>query len=104
MSTVVIGREYLIGAVIATAPQLKEYFEYTLIKTEYTISELNALFRYEVIRLANGNTMRVREWLCESLDGDVWLYYFCRHVVPLLSRVLSHYEKPSDRMFESIAG
>ena len=104
MCTPVINRDYLLGATVGVAPHLKGYFEYLLPNPCYTVNELNTIFRYEVIRLSQRNTMAIRDWLCEANNPDRWIYYFCKHVVPWLSKRLSHVCVRPDIMIESLAG
>lgn len=87
MSNAVIDRVYFMGAVNGTAPQLRDFFERTLTKPQYTIEELNTIFRYEVIKLSD-ETMSIRDWLCQAQSVDAWIYCFCRYVVPFISRSL----------------
>lgn len=103
MTASVINRDYLLGAIVGTAPQLKRYFESVLQQACYTVSELNTLFRYELIKMSN-NTMAVRDWLCPSGDTDMWVYYFCKEIVPFISKVFSHQCQSPDAMVNSLLG
>ncbi len=101
MQTVIVDRNYFIGAIVGTAPHLRPYFEGLLVKASYTVEELNTMFRYELIKLSN-NTIRVRDWLGSSECIDTWLYHFCQHVVPFLSRHLRKQYVSLDSMLNSI--
>lgn len=100
MHSAQIERNYFIGAISGVAPHLRPYFENLLTKVNYTVDELNTLFRYEVIKLSN-NTINIRDWLGASECADTWMYHFCQHVVPFISRHLQHYQSP-DSMLNSL--
>lgn len=103
METSVLGRDYLIGAIVGVAPHLKTFFEAILSKATYTVDELNSIMRYELIKLSP-NTLEVRDWLCSSSRIDLWVFYFCQHVVPFISRELNtRYQRP-DLMLTALAG
>lgn len=103
MTVPVINRDYLLGAIVGTAPHLKHYFESVLQQPFFTVSELNTLFRYELIKMSK-NTMAVRDWLCPSGDTDIWVYYFCKEVVPFISKVYSGQSQSPDAMLDSLLG
>jgi hypothetical protein len=91
-----IHRSTLMGAIIGAAPHLVPWFEQILVKQEYTVEELNTLMRYQIIQLSN-DTMAVRDWLCSSGDINLWIHYFCLHVIPFISDCLrGSYISPSN--------
>lgn len=103
MNAAVLGRDYLIGAITGVAPHLVTFFEAILVKEFYTVNELNTLMRYELIKLSP-NTMEIRDWLCDSPDTNVWVYYFCQRVVPFISDTLRYRFQSPDCMLEALAG
>lgn len=103
MDTAVLGRDYLIGAIAGVAPHLVTFFEAILVKASYTVNELNTIMRYELIKLSP-NTIAIRDWLCDSPDTNLWVHYFCRHVVPFISETLRFRFQSPDCMLEALAG
>lgn len=103
METSVLGRDYLIGAITGVAPHLGTFFEAILQKTHYTVNELNTIMRYELIKLSP-NTIEIRDWLCNSPRVDLWVFYFCQHVVPFISRELNMRHHRPDIMLTALAG
>lgn len=101
MKTGYVDRNFFLGAVAGTAPHLRPYFENLLVKNTYTVDELNTMFRYEVIKLSN-NTMTVRDWLSPSECVDTWVHFFCKHVVPFLSKHLRHQHQSLDSMLDQL--
>lgn len=89
MNTPLIARNTLLGAIVGTAPQLASWFSERLTKEFYTVADLNTLMRYELISLSN-NTEEIRSWLCDSDDINIWIYHFCKHVVPFIANQLRH--------------
>lgn len=88
-STDVVDSAVVIRGLARRAPELLPYFGGLLIAPTYTVSELNTVFRYEVIRLGSYNgddTTAIREWLYEYPNYQQWLTYFNRYVLPYLRK------------------
>ena len=95
MNNGTIHRSTLMGAIIGAAHHLIPWFEAILVKQEYSVEELNTMMRYQIIQLSN-DTLAVRNWLCPSADVNLWIHYFCLHVVPFISNCLqSTYVSPT---------